>query len=133
MKTKTDLRAGMTYEECEAQSNYWKSMAQSGSCPTVVYPPVVYPPQPVYPTYSECPSQWTSGIVQESSGGGYYGSIRGQDSLTHYFNQGYTKFYPSGAGVYVGQTVSYAPFPPGDSRAGKAACISSGYPYPYSY
>jgi hypothetical protein len=63
--------------------------------------------------------------VRESSGGGLYGSILGQDNLVHYFNAGYTQFYPNGQGVSVGQQVSYAPFPAGNARAGKAACISS--------
>ncbi len=72
-----------------------------------------------------CPSQWAYGVVEKSSGGGYYGQIRGYDGLVHYFNMGYTQFYPNGQGVWVGQQVSYAPFPQGDPRAGKAACISS--------
>ena len=133
MKTKTDIRAGMTFEECDAQRNYWKSMAQSGYCygyqpyPPTPYPPAPYPPAPAPVPSGSCPSAWYPGTVRESSGGGVYGSILGQDNLVHYFNAGYTQFYPNGQGVSVGQHVSYAPFPAGNERAGKAACISSGY------
>jgi hypothetical protein len=142
MKIKTDIRAGMTFEECDAQRNYWKSQAQSGYCDAyVTYPPGYYPPGYYPPGYyppptgastvpaGACPSQWASGLVEESSGGGYYGQIRGTDGLVHYFNAGYTQFYPSNQGVYTGQTVAYAPFPAGNERAGKAACISQSYPY----
>jgi len=74
----------------------------------------------------ECPSNWYSGIVKEASGGGFYGEILGnQDQQVHYFNMGYTQFFPQGKGVTKGQTVSYAPFVPPNPRAGKAACIKS--------
>jgi len=61
MKIKSDLHAGMTYQECDAQRSYWKNMAQSGHCtgynPQPPYPP--YPPNPPYPP----------------SGGGYVGGV----------------------------------------------------------
>jgi hypothetical protein len=81
----------------------------------------------------ECPTGWAYGQVQEASGGGYYGSVKGQDGLTHYFNTGYTEFYPSGQGVGLGQVVLYAPFVPPNERAGKVACIMPAAPYPTPY
>ena len=47
MKVNTDLRAGYTYEECDAQRNYWKQAAQSGNCSAVIAdmnPPQTTPP-----------------------------------------------------------------------------------------
>jgi hypothetical protein len=73
----------------------------------------------------DCPKQWYTGKVEEASGGGYYGAIRGQDGQIHYFNMGYTQFLPNGQGVNVGQNVPYAPFIPPNPRAGKAAYIKS--------
>jgi hypothetical protein len=131
MKTKTDLRAGMSYAECDAQKNYYKNLVQTGYCSGGGYPGPVYPPSGGSQTSGQCPSNWAYGTVQQATGGGYYGAIMGQDGLIHYFNNGYTKFFPSGQGVSTGQYVSYAPFPPGNQRAGKAACISSGGPYLY--
>ena len=72
----------------------------------------------------QCPGKWYYGIVQEASGGGYYGSIFGEDGTTRYFNNGYTKFCPARQGVQVGQWVMYSPFEPPNERAGKVACIS---------
>jgi hypothetical protein len=72
----------------------------------------------------QCPGKWYYGTVQESSGGGYYGSVFGEDGLTHYFNNGYTKFCPYRQGVQVGQWVMYSPFEPPNERAGKVACIT---------
>jgi hypothetical protein len=62
MKIKTDLHAGITYQECDAQRSYWKNMAKSGYC-TGYYPPQPYPPQP-YPPYPPQPSS-----------GGYVGGV----------------------------------------------------------
>lgn len=68
MKIKTDIHAGMTFEECDQIRNYWKNQAQlmgqySKTCfsPAGLYfPPDVYnnqpqakppaPPQPPSPT-----------------------------------------------------------------------------------
>lgn len=72
----------------------------------------------------ECPGSWAYGVVKEASGGGYYGSVQGQDGLTHYFNVGYTQFCPAGQGVQIGQRVMYSPFVPPNERAGKVACLS---------
>ncbi len=73
----------------------------------------------------QCPGQWYYGIVEQSSGGGFYGSVRGEnDGLTHYFNNGYTSFCPFREGVQVGQRVMYSPYPPGNERAGKVACLT---------
>ena len=69
MKIKSDLHAGMTYTECDAQRNYWKSMAQSGKCnaysPPPYYPPTYYPPTTYPPTY----------YPPTSSGGGYVNGV----------------------------------------------------------
>lgn len=68
MKIKSDLHAGMTYTECDAQRNYWKSMAQSGKC-TGYYPPYPYPPTPYPPTpYPPTP-------YPPSGGGGYVNGV----------------------------------------------------------
>jgi hypothetical protein len=32
MKIKSDIRAGMTFAECDAQRNYWKAMVKSRRC-----------------------------------------------------------------------------------------------------
>ena len=55
MKIRTAINAGMTFEQCDEIRNYWKYMAQSGSCqpqpaptppsPTPV-PPTPPPPNP---------------------------------------------------------------------------------------
>ena len=74
MKIKTNLRAGITFQECDARRNYMKQAVQSGNCgalnqgvqqpsfPTQLpSPPPVYSP-PSYPAQS-----------QPAAGGGYYG------------------------------------------------------------
>ncbi len=66
MKIKSNLRAGMTFAECDAQRNYMKQAAQSGNC-SALYTPVQ---QPSYPT--QLPSTPPS---QPTAGGGYYGSL----------------------------------------------------------
>lgn len=47
MKIKSDVRAGMTFAECDAQRNYYKRMVKSGRCdaprPNPVPNPVPYP------------------------------------------------------------------------------------------
>jgi hypothetical protein len=59
MKIRTDLSAGMTFQECDQARNYWKDMAQrghsnisppstGGTVTTPVQQPVYYPQQPVY-------------------------------------------------------------------------------------
>jgi hypothetical protein len=68
----------------------------------------------------ECPSTWYTGTVQETSGGGYYGSILDEN---RYFNLSYTEFCPGNQGVYVGQKVLFAPFTEGE-RQGKVGCIT---------
>jgi hypothetical protein len=68
MKIKSNVHAGMTYQECDAQRNYWKKMAQSGKCnayyPPASYPPTYYPPTYYPPTYPPT-----------SSGGGYVNGV----------------------------------------------------------
>ena len=63
MKIKSDLHAGITYAECDAQRSYWKNMVKSGYCTGYnPYPPSPYPPYPPYPP-------------QPPSGGGYVGGV----------------------------------------------------------
>jgi hypothetical protein len=65
MRIRTAVVAGMTFEQCDQIRNYWKGMAQSGSC--YINPPPLpssgtTPPassQPAYPT----------------SGGGYVSGV----------------------------------------------------------
>ena len=75
MKIHSNLRAGMTYTECDAQRNYMKNAAQTGNCSALnrnvwqpSYPTQLpsYPVQTTYPTYSP---------NQPSQGGGYYGGV----------------------------------------------------------
>ena len=75
----------------------------------------------------ECTGSWQYGIVQESSGGGYYGSVRDQGGATRYFNNGYTTFCPNREGVQVGETVMFQLYEPPNERAGKVACIGPRY------
>ena len=73
----------------------------------------------------ECPGSWAYGWVEEASGGGFYGAVRGEgDGSKRYFNYGYTQFCPSGQGVSQGQRVMYSLFVPPNERAGKIACLS---------
>ena len=72
----------------------------------------------------ECPGQWSYGLVQESSGGGFYGSVLGEDGQKRFFNYGYTEFCPSGEGVSIGEWVSFSLFEHPNPRAGKIACMS---------
>ncbi len=72
-----------------------------------------------------CPEPSGQGIVEKSDGFGYYGAIRGQDGLLHFFNRSYTTFLPNDQGVGVGQSVTYTPFVPPHPWAGKAHCVNS--------
>lgn len=65
MKIKSNIRAGMSFAECDAQRNYMKEAARTGNCSAL------YPSQgPSYPT--QLPSQPPS---QPVAGGGYFGGI----------------------------------------------------------
>jgi len=64
MKIKTDLKAGMTFAECDAQRNYWKGLVQSGQCIYNPYPPNPNPPNPNPPSPPPNPS-----------GGGYVNGV----------------------------------------------------------
>jgi hypothetical protein len=59
MKIRTNLSAGMTFQECDQARNYWKDMAQrghsnisppstGGTVTTATQQPVYYSQQPVY-------------------------------------------------------------------------------------
>ena len=74
MKIKSNLRAGMTFAECDAQRNYMKQAAQSGNCSALNWqPPQTSTPTqlPSYPS-SSYPTQLPS---QPAAGGGYYGGL----------------------------------------------------------
>ena len=75
-----------------------------------------------------CPGPWAQGYVEKIDWSGKYGQVRGQDNLIHFFNPGYTVFYPSDARMQLYQTVSYSPFVPPDPKAGKAACLAVAPP-----
>ena len=63
MKIKSDLRAGMTFEECDIQRDKMKAAAQAGKC-SYLNPPTPYPPtKPTYPP------------TTPTTGGGYYGGV----------------------------------------------------------
>jgi hypothetical protein len=65
MKVKSDIRAGMSFEECDTQRNYYKSLVQSGRCVPNPNPPGPYPPNP-YPPNPYPPNP---------SGGGYVNGV----------------------------------------------------------
>ena len=84
MKIRTDLNAGMTYQECDQARNYWKDMAQrgysnisppstGGTVTTAVQQPVYYPQQPVYypqqPQYQTYPTSGTQGAYYPDRSG----------------------------------------------------------------
>ena len=80
MKIRTDLNAGMTYQECDQARNYWKDMAQrgqsnisppstGGTVTTAAQQPVYYSQQPVY--YPQQPQQ-TQTYTSVGTQGAYY-------------------------------------------------------------
>ena len=79
MKIRTDLSAGMTFQECDQARNYWKDMAQrghsnisppstGGTVTTAVQQPVYYSQQPVY--YPQQPQTQT--YTSSGTQGAYY-------------------------------------------------------------
>ena len=79
MKIRTNLSAGMTFQECDQARNYWKDMAQrghsnisppstGGTVTTAVQQPVYYSQQPVY--YPQQPQSQT--YPSSGSLGAYY-------------------------------------------------------------
>ena len=76
MNIKSNLRAGMTFEECDAQRNYMKQAAQAGNCAALN----LGSPQTSYPTQlPSTPPQTYYPPVQTAPGGGYYGGVYYQD------------------------------------------------------
>jgi hypothetical protein len=70
MKIQTSLRAGVTYQQCDAQRNYVKGLVKSGKCVAgYPYPPAPYPPYPPQPV----PPPSTGGYVN----GVYYPDMSG--------------------------------------------------------
>ncbi len=65
MKVQSNICAGMTYEQCDAQRNYYKNLVKSGKCVVNPYPPNPYPPYPPYPPNPYPPSP----------GGGYVNGV----------------------------------------------------------
>lgn len=69
MKIKTNLHAGMTFEECDAQRNYWKQAAQTGNC-AAIQPPKPTQPLPTPPTTPAQPNcSWVNGIYYPDMSG----------------------------------------------------------------
>jgi len=120
MKTKTDIRAGMTFEECDAQRNYGKAWRN---------PVIATGISHIRLRRTHLRHIRLRGFLFHRARARAHGighgerilrrrrvcSILGQDNLVHYFNAGYTQFYPNGQGVSVGQHVSYAPSRPATS------------------
>jgi hypothetical protein len=71
MKIKTNLRAGMSFEECDAQRNYWKQAAQTGNCAAI------QPPKPPTPPPTTAPSTTTAQSNCSWVGGVYYPDMSG--------------------------------------------------------
>jgi hypothetical protein len=93
MKIKTNLSAGMTFEECDQQRNWWKQQAQMMNAylqSSDTYPPagLWYPcattPPPTYPPTTYPPT---------TSGGGYVNGV----------------YYPDMSGVCGGTTTPKPP------------------------
>jgi hypothetical protein len=68
MKIKTNLRAGMTFAQCDAQRNYMKQAAQSGNCAALSQKP----PQTSTTTKPTTTYQPPTGTIPA---GGYYGGV----------------------------------------------------------
>ena len=66
MKIKSNLHAGMTFAECDAQRNYMKQAAQTGNCSALNQPVT----NPGFPTQLPSPPP-----AQQPIGGGYYGGV----------------------------------------------------------
>ncbi len=139
MKVRTNLLAGQNkanweqeWERCQRQVNDLNDKIATLEGLLATSNPTVSPYYWVSttPAGGQCPATWQSGVVASASGGGYYGEILGQDGYGHYFNNNYTQFYPNGQGVVQGQSILYAPYPSGNERAGKTACISATYLVP---
>jgi hypothetical protein len=67
MKVQSNIRAGMTYQECDSQRNAYKSMVQSGHCTGLLPPqpqpyPPYYPPYPPNPPYPGPEGGWVDGV-----------------------------------------------------------------------
>jgi len=58
MKVRSDLIAGMTFEECDQLRNYWKGLAQG---------PCVGPPNPPQP--SSCTGGYVEGVCYPDKSG----------------------------------------------------------------
>ena len=72
----------------------------------------------------ECPGTWYTGTVQETSGGGYYGSLVDDNGIPRYFNLSYTEFCTGGRGVFTGERVLFAPITEPGDRQGKVGCMT---------
>ena len=76
MNIRSDLRAGMTYTECDQIRNYWKQMAQSGNCSYTPQPPATGttpPPTTTYPPTTSGQANCCGGYA----GGKYYPDYSG--------------------------------------------------------
>jgi hypothetical protein len=62
MKIQTSLRAGMTYDQCDAQRNYVKGLVASGKCVVGPYPPNPYPPYPPQPVPPSPSGGYVNGV-----------------------------------------------------------------------
>jgi hypothetical protein len=78
MKVQSNICAGITFEQCDAQRNYYKGLVQSGKCVANPYPPQPYPPYPPqpYPPYPPQPyPPYPPQPTPPPSGGGYVNGV----------------------------------------------------------
>lgn len=82
MKIKTNITAGMTFEECDAQRNWWKqqaNMMESYQYSTATTPPsgLWFPcmSNPPYPGSGSGSSSGNSGSSGSSTTGGYVAGV----------------------------------------------------------
>ena len=72
MRIRTSVIAGMTFEQCDQIRNYWKGMAQSGSCYSNPSPPpssTTPPPPPSQPTYPTTGGGYVAGVYYPDKSG----------------------------------------------------------------
>jgi len=79
MKIKTDIYAGMTYEECDAQRNWWKNQAQMmesyGASSSTVPPAGLWFPCQGNPPVPGGGSSSGGGTYPPPSSGGYVNGV----------------------------------------------------------
>jgi hypothetical protein len=63
MKVRSNIYAGMTFEECDSQRNYWKTLVKTPGCVAYPNPPATTPPPSSPPTTSmNSNCAWINGV-----------------------------------------------------------------------